>query len=268
MNFYKRYPGDYLRDTSHLSLAEHGAYSLMLDYHYSTEKPLPKGRHLYRLLRAEKASERRIIDSVLSEFWVEKENGFVHKRALKEFEKMERKRSTARENGALGGRPENQDRNQTETNVGSSSVIFEKQYQTPDTRHQTKKTIPPRAPTREAVLGRLIRKGIPNPDPIAEKFFNHFEAIGWVDHVGRPIARWESRLDNWIIEEADRAKRKQPAGQRSESASERTARIAREMLKGASGGDLGELEEQGSGSRGAGLSESVGLDAGVFPFDT
>lgn len=41
MNYYRRYSGDYLRDTSKLSVLEHGAYSLLLDYYYSEETPLP-----------------------------------------------------------------------------------------------------------------------------------------------------------------------------------------------------------------------------------
>ena len=61
MNFYKHYIGDYQRDTGHLSLAEHGAYRLMLDAFYATGKPLPADKKaLYRLLRAATAVERII----------------------------------------------------------------------------------------------------------------------------------------------------------------------------------------------------------------
>ena len=43
-NYYKRHLGDYaMKDTRHPSL-EHGAYCLLLDYYYSTEKPI----HRYR----------------------------------------------------------------------------------------------------------------------------------------------------------------------------------------------------------------------------
>ena len=52
MNWYKRYIGDYQRDTGHLSLVEHGAYTLMLDTYYATSRPLPKEQSvLFRLLR-------------------------------------------------------------------------------------------------------------------------------------------------------------------------------------------------------------------------
>ena len=37
--WYPHYPGDYGRDTGHLSLIEHGAYRLLLDHCYMTAKP-------------------------------------------------------------------------------------------------------------------------------------------------------------------------------------------------------------------------------------
>ena len=41
MDWYERRPTDYKEDTWHLTLAEHGAYNLLLDHYYSTERPLP-----------------------------------------------------------------------------------------------------------------------------------------------------------------------------------------------------------------------------------
>ncbi len=70
MNFYKRFIGDYNRDTAHLSLSEHGAFALMLGLFYATEKPLPDDlRLLYRLLRAEKADKKRAVHLIAREFW-------------------------------------------------------------------------------------------------------------------------------------------------------------------------------------------------------
>lgn len=87
MNFFKLYMGDYQRDTGHLSIAEHGAYLLMLQHHYATEKPLPTGAALYRLLRADGAADKRAIDSVAKQFWTETSEGLVNERALAEFER-------------------------------------------------------------------------------------------------------------------------------------------------------------------------------------
>ena len=51
--FYKHWMGDYQRDTGDLSLVEHGAFRLLLDHYYATEKPLPP--ELARLNRIAKA---------------------------------------------------------------------------------------------------------------------------------------------------------------------------------------------------------------------
>ena len=41
MNYYERHIGDYLKDTAHLSLLEHGVYSRLLDVYYTRESPIP-----------------------------------------------------------------------------------------------------------------------------------------------------------------------------------------------------------------------------------
>lgn len=88
MNFYKHYIGDYQRDTGHLSLAEHGAYRLMLDAFYATGKPLPVDKKaLYRLLRAATAVERKAIDFVSAQFWEITSSGLINRRAALEIEK-------------------------------------------------------------------------------------------------------------------------------------------------------------------------------------
>ena len=70
MNFYKHFIGDYARDTGDLTLAEHGAYRVMLDHFYGTSRPLPSEKKaLYRLVRAESDHEKRAVDRVSVRFW-------------------------------------------------------------------------------------------------------------------------------------------------------------------------------------------------------
>ena len=98
MNFYKHYIGDYQRDTGHLTLAEHGAYRLMLDAYYATGRPLPGQRKaLYRLLRAESTSERRAIDAVASQFWETADGGLVNRRAALEIARAEKQAEVNRQ---------------------------------------------------------------------------------------------------------------------------------------------------------------------------
>lgn len=87
MNFFKLYIGDYQRDTAHLSVTEHGAYLLMLQHYYATEKPLPTGKALHRMLRAQDKAEREAIDAVAAQFWRETEQGLVNDRADAEITK-------------------------------------------------------------------------------------------------------------------------------------------------------------------------------------
>ena len=105
MNFFKLYIGDYQRDTAHLSLAEHGAYLMMLQHYCATEKPLPTGRALHRMLRADSKTERDAIDHVAAIFWVATEGGLINKRATKEIDRAEHQRDVNREVGKRGGRP-------------------------------------------------------------------------------------------------------------------------------------------------------------------
>lgn len=70
MNYWRRYPGDYQRDTNHLSLAEHGAYTLLLDAYYSTEKPLPPDvPSLWRICHATERHEKAAVEAVANEFF-------------------------------------------------------------------------------------------------------------------------------------------------------------------------------------------------------
>lgn len=77
MNYYKRHLGDYAKDTSHLSVMEHGAYTLLLDYYYSTEKPIPDDR-CERIAKAYAEDERAAVAVVLSEFFKRKGKFWIH----------------------------------------------------------------------------------------------------------------------------------------------------------------------------------------------
>ena len=94
MIWHKRYSGDYQRDTGHLSLCEHGAYAVLLDAFYSTEKPIPAaGAH--RVARAFEKHEREAVDSVLLQFWKRTPDGWVNPRAIVEMAKASAKSEAA-----------------------------------------------------------------------------------------------------------------------------------------------------------------------------
>jgi len=105
MNYYQHHIGDYRRDTSHLSLLEHGAYRQLLDMYYLSEEKIPKETEVVmRRLCARTEEERTAVETVLKEFFIFKD-GYVHKRCDIEIKEYKSKADRARQNGKLGGRP-------------------------------------------------------------------------------------------------------------------------------------------------------------------
>lgn len=107
MNYYQRFLGDYARDTRHLSLISHGAYSLLLDAYYATEKPLPSDLDsLCRICGAIHATEREAVKVVANTFFPVGRDGLRHnRRADVEIEKALPRIAAAKSNGLRGGRP-------------------------------------------------------------------------------------------------------------------------------------------------------------------
>lgn len=182
MNFFKLYIGDYQRDTAHLSVTEHGAYLLMLQHYYATEKPLPIGKALHRMLRAQDKAERDAIDTVAAEFWRVTNDGLVNDRADAEITKAGAQAET---NRAIAQAREAKRKAAREGNDKSTNRATNDQpnhSQTPDTRHQTKthtETSPPPMardlaepepqavqPTQAGHLCRVMRRaGIADTNP-------------------------------------------------------------------------------------------------------
>jgi len=161
VNFFKLYIGDYQRDTGALSLAEHGAYLMMLQHYYATEQPLPVGAPLYRLMRAQTKAERKAIDVVASRFWLVKDGALVNTRAVVEIDKASAQADTnraiarAREAKRKVKPTEHESFNEPSTN----RVTNDQPNQTPDTRQEPdqKQNQPPAAPA-------ALRRSPPMPD--------------------------------------------------------------------------------------------------------
>lgn len=69
MNYYERHIGDYLKDTAHLSLLEHGVYTRLMDVYYTREGAIPAGE-VARLIGARSKDEREALQAVLGEFFI------------------------------------------------------------------------------------------------------------------------------------------------------------------------------------------------------
>lgn len=87
-HWYPRYPADYAQKTRHLSLMEHGAYALLMDHYYSTEKPLPANIvQLHRICIAFAPEEQEALQTILNEFFILKEDGYHNSRINEEISK-------------------------------------------------------------------------------------------------------------------------------------------------------------------------------------
>jgi len=107
MNYFELYPGDYLKATGRLTLAEHGAYLRLLMEYYATEQPLPEDYdELYVIASAIKPADRAAVKKVADRYFPIGDDGLRHnERADAEIEKAQRRMAASRQNGAKGGRP-------------------------------------------------------------------------------------------------------------------------------------------------------------------
>ena len=120
MNYYKRHLGDYAKDTRHLSLAEHGAFCLLLDYYSATEKPIPDDR-CERIANAYADAERAAVRSVLREFFQETPEGWRNAKADEVIHEAQAKSLKAKE--SAGARWQRTD---SERNANASEMECER----------------------------------------------------------------------------------------------------------------------------------------------
>jgi uncharacterized protein YdaU (DUF1376 family) len=93
MYYYQHHIGDYRRDTSHLTLLEHGIYRQLLDLYYMTEKPLDA--NALRLICARTADEIQATKQILSEFFIKEGEAYIHRRCEDEIVKFHTKSDKA-----------------------------------------------------------------------------------------------------------------------------------------------------------------------------
>jgi uncharacterized protein YdaU (DUF1376 family) len=81
MNYFELYPGDYLRDTTRLTLVEHGAYLRLLMTYYAEEEALPaKLDELFTIVSATKTAEKEAVKRVAEKFFPVGDDGLRHNR--------------------------------------------------------------------------------------------------------------------------------------------------------------------------------------------
>lgn len=97
LNYYRRFPGDYARDTKLLSLEEHGAYTLLLDHLYSTEAPISSLKDALKICTAHTKRYQNAVKIVLKNFFYLTDSGYRQKRVDEEIKYTTSKSNAARE---------------------------------------------------------------------------------------------------------------------------------------------------------------------------
>ena len=183
MHYYSHNIGDYARDTSHLTIIEHGIYRLLLDWCYLNEKPIPTERAL-RVGRGYPTETQ----SVLSEFFTETAEGWEQGRVSKEIAKYHRKAETNRRNGSKGGRPK-----ANENPVGSDSPPSRNPNQEPITNNQQKEQ---------------KKKQAARSAPVFVAAPEWLDPVAWAEWCAyRKGARWKESAQRYSLAELDKLRR-------------------------------------------------------------
>ena len=148
LNYYERHIGDYLKDTAHLSLLEHGVYSRLLDVYYTREGAIPVAQ-VERLIGVRSKDEKAALANVLDEFFTVDADMLKHRRCDREIARYQDKQRKAKASAdARWSQTErnanaspNAMRTHCEGNALQSPVTSN---QTPDTKKKTKE--PAQAP--------------------------------------------------------------------------------------------------------------------------
>jgi len=122
VNYFELYPGDYLRDTTRLSMLEHGAYLRMLIAYFGEEQPLPADNdELFNVCGAKSSADKAAAIKIAERFFPIGDDGLRHnKRADEEIEKARRRIATAQQNGSKGGRKPKPKENPPDNPLGSN----------------------------------------------------------------------------------------------------------------------------------------------------
>jgi uncharacterized protein YdaU (DUF1376 family) len=166
MNWYPRYMGDYIRDTAHLTMTEHGAYTLLLDHYYSTGQPLPADdAALMRICRAFDPVEQSAVLSVAGTFFPVNGDGKRHNnRADKQLLDMTQKHNALSEAGKRGmaKRWKKTGYNKANKQANNPAIAYPEPEPEPDTKGQK-----PEARSKHLTSGKptavVIKTRNPNP---------------------------------------------------------------------------------------------------------
>lgn len=209
MNYYKRHIGDYAKKAGHLSVLEHGVYTLLLDAYYDREQA-PTRAEAIRQARARTPEEVAAVDAVLADFFTLDGDRYTQRRVEEEFVKAEQVAKANAAKGKLGGRPRKPKGKPEESRQLSEAKPSESPEKPNPLIHQSTTEQEPK-PERSPKGSRIADDWKPSDADVAyaerkrpdvdwqleaEKFRNYWQARAGKD---ARKANWHTTWCNWLL---------------------------------------------------------------------
>jgi uncharacterized protein YdaU (DUF1376 family) len=199
LNYYERHIGDYLKNTAHLSLLEHGIYTRLLDVYYTREDGIPVDQ-VERLVGARSKDERTALGEVLDEFFIVDDGVLRQARCDREIERFKDKQRKAK--ASADARWSNTERNANASPNAMRTHSEGNALQSPVTSNQTPVTKKSRETARGSRLPTdfnpdfdfAVEQGIANTPEEASKFVDYWNAQPGQKGVK---ADWQATWRNW-----------------------------------------------------------------------
>jgi uncharacterized protein YdaU (DUF1376 family) len=235
MHYYQHHIGDYQRDTAHLSLAEHGAYRLLLDACYATERPLTDDLPtLCRIVRASSKVERDAVAHIAKTLFRAENGTLTHRRVEREiasFQDLKEKASRAGKASAAkrNGLPDANGRSTgVQRALDSGAHITANGSATAGQPTSTQEPVPNERESSAGAWASLdeVKAYAPTvmaPPECAVSFWNGLESCGWVNKHGQPVSDWKPLFRNFATawkSNAYRPANPRPLLSRSDSANQ------------------------------------------------
>ena len=205
--WYSFYPADYARDTSHLSMIEHGAYRALMDHYYITGKPLPASAlHLHRVCRAFASDEQDALNSVLHQFFTLTDEGWKHGRIEAELAKTGDISAKRRLAATLRHKGKNENLNidaNAGANAGASALQMDTHTHTHSQSHtqeQIQKKEKEKEKKEKPQAASATRSIVSKPDDVSDQTWTD-----WVAHRKAKKATVTETVLKSIQTEADKA---------------------------------------------------------------
>ena len=205
MKYFEFWVGDYVKATSDLSLAEHGAYLNLMLFYYGKESiggPLPADfKSLYRVCAAITRQEQESVRKISERFFPVSEDGLRHNQKCDEVLAWANERiDKARENANKKWDAKRNASSIESSNASSIESSNASSIPIPQSSNPKGKERETRAQNLDQVLVLFRERGYPEAE--APKFWNYYEANGW--RVGRnPMKDWKAAAAGWVSRSKD-----------------------------------------------------------------